>query len=95
MNPRPLSRKVSLFPAKIPKCLLGRMLAMSGVNHKSRANAKVMLAVVLTVIVLAFAVVAVWLRIATWLAVDRCLDAGGRYDYANSACSFAEPAPRQ
>ena len=71
------------------------MLAMSDVIHKARANAKVLLVVVLTVTVLGSAVAVVWPQVATWLAVDRCLDAGGRYDYASNACSFTEPAPRQ
>lgn len=74
---------------------LGRMLTMPGLKQKFRANAKVVLVCVLAAIVLGFAVVTVWPRVAAWLAVDRCLDAGGRYDYAGNACSFAEPAPRQ
>jgi hypothetical protein len=31
--------------------------------------------------------VGVWFM--RWLAIDRCLDAGGRWNYATRACEFA------
>jgi hypothetical protein len=36
---------------------------------------------------------AVWLHrpAMTWLQIDRCLDQGGRWDYASDSCEFAEP----
>ncbi len=31
--------------------------------------------------------------VRAWLAVDRCLDAGGSYDYETGSCTFAPAAP--
>ena len=41
-------------------------------------------------LLLALAWILIWPLLAQFSAVDRCLDAGGSYDYINSVCDFAE-----
>ena len=53
-----------------------------------------MLAVLLVPLAVGLAVAVVWPKIDAWLAVDRCLDAGGKYDYTANACVLADRAPR-
>jgi hypothetical protein len=43
-------------------------------------------AVLVAVVALAILVGVLFMR---WLAIDRCLDAGGRWNYATRACEFA------
>jgi hypothetical protein len=67
---------------------------MFGIGDHFSTEAKLMLAVLLVPLAVGLAVALVWPNIDTWLAVDRCLDAGGKYDYAANACVLADRAPR-
>jgi hypothetical protein len=44
---------------------------------------------------LAFAGILLWQPVNDFLAVDRCLDAGGSYDYAKQVCDFNISHPIQ
>ena len=67
---------------------------MFGINHHFGTEAKLMLAALLVPLAVGLAVAVVWPKIDARLAVDRCLDAGGTYDYAANACVLAARAPR-
>ena len=67
---------------------------MFGINHHFGTEAKLMLAALLVPLAVGLAVAVVWPKIDAWLAVDRCLDAGGKYDYAANACVLGDRAPR-
>lgn len=55
-------------------------------NTLFRGESNLMLASVLLLLALGFVAVLVGPSVATWIAVDRCLDAGGRYDYQTEKC---------
>lgn len=67
---------------------------MFGINRHFGTEAKLMLAVLLVPLVVGLAVAVVWPKIDAWFAVDRCLDAGGKYDYTTHACVLVDRAPR-
>jgi phosphotransferase system glucose/maltose/N-acetylglucosamine-specific IIC component len=68
---------------------------MFSINRHLRAEAKVLLVVALIPLVLGLAVAVVWPQVEAWLASDRCLDAGGKYDYAANTCVLAQRRPQQ
>ena len=45
------------------------------------------------IVLVALGVILIWPLLAEFVAVDRCLDAGGSYDYLSSTCGFAENHP--
>jgi hypothetical protein len=53
---------------------------------QKRLRHLVWIVLILTVLFLA------WPRAARFLAVDRCLDNGGRWDDASDSCEYARPA---
>lgn len=61
------------------------------INQHFQWEARLILIVAIGPFVVA---VVVWAVIAmrTWLAVDRCLDSGGAYDYANETCTHLSNA---
>lgn len=68
---------------------------MFSIGHHFRAKANVLLTVALAPLVLGIAIAAVWPQVETWLVVDRCLDAGGKFDYAANSCLHVEQRPLQ
>jgi hypothetical protein len=51
--------------------------------------------VVLGVLLLAVGAVLGWSEVAQFFAVDRCLDAGGSFNYSAGACDFANSHPAE
>jgi hypothetical protein len=57
-----------------------------------RREAKIMLGLIVGIVVAGLLVGLLLPRIAQWLAGDRCLDAGGTYNYHRRACEGARPS---
>ena len=68
--------------------------AGAGVSGHFSREAKLMLGLVLVVVVLGLSMAVVWPRISMFLAVDRCLDSGGSFNYNSNQCEGAHEAPR-
>jgi len=66
----------------------------SGINRHFSRESKIILALSLAPLALGLLVALVWPHVDAWLEVDRCLDAGGKYDHSSSVCVFADSDPR-
>ena len=56
------------------------------INRLFRREGKFMLAVLLLPVAIGVLAAIVVPPVLSWLAVDRCLDSGGKYDHENSNC---------
>jgi cytochrome c biogenesis factor len=66
-----------------------------GISSHFRREAKLMAGVVLAVLLLGVLAAVLVPSIVQFVAVDKCLDAGGTFDYANNTCQLGEKlAPR-
>lgn len=65
---------------------LMRVAGMSGHFHR---EARIMVALIIGVIGIGLLVALLAPRLMEWLAVDRCLDAGGSYNYQARVCEGA------
>ena len=66
-------------------------VARAGMSGHFRREAKIMLGFIVGVVVMGLLLGLLLPRIVQWLAVDRCLDAGGTYNYQRRACEGARP----
>ena len=41
------------------------------------------------IVLILLAILLIWFWNSEWLAIDRCLDGGGRWDEASGSCQFA------
>lgn len=64
-----------------------------GISRHFRREAKLMVVVVLAVLLLGVLAAIFGPHLVQFVAVDKCLDAGGAFDYANSTCQFGHKAP--
>ncbi|WP_317933369.1 hypothetical protein [Halioxenophilus sp. WMMB6] len=65
---------------------------MNTINHHFRREARIMLGVVLFVVALGLLIGLLMPHLFAFMAEDKCLDSGGRYDTQQHTCEPAPPA---
>jgi hypothetical protein len=63
----------------------------AGMSGHFRRQARIMVRLIIGVIGIGLLVALLAPRIGQWLAVDRCLDSGGSYNYQARVCEGARP----
>ncbi|MDD4930065.1 MAG: hypothetical protein PHP85_12435 [Gallionella sp.] len=58
----------------------------AGISHHFRREAKLMMGIFLFVLLLGLLVAVFAPKITQFIAVDKCLDAGGKFDYKEKVC---------
>jgi len=56
-----------------------------------RVQVRLVLVAVAALLAITIGIAVLWPRVERWLAVDRCLDAGGMYDYSSNSCVLELP----
>ena len=65
----------------------------AGISRHFRREAKLMVGVVLALLLLGVLAAVFGPHLVQFVAVDKCLDAGGAFDCAHSTCQFEQKAP--
>ena len=72
---------------------MAQSLNQTGISHHFQREAKIMAGVFVLVVV--FGILAAWLVpiLQNHIAVDRCLDSGGSFNYKANKCELSKPTP--
>lgn len=66
----------------------------AGISHHFRREAKLMVGLFVAVVLLGILAAMFGPQVAQYIAVDRCLDSGGRSNYASNTCEASDASPR-
>ena len=67
----------------------------AGISHHFRREAKLMMSIFLLVLLLGLLIAVFAPKIMQFIAADKCLDAGGAFNYKTNACVGAENQPQE